>query len=76
MTQLACDALMRCGVQKLVPACCRQSHMLFFGMCDQQFKSCLYAFGTTQIVSTLGSVVYLAAAAVTQLACDALMLWH
>ena len=57
MTQLACDALMRCGVQKLVPACCRQSHMLFFGMCDQQFKSCLYAFGTTQTVSTLGGLM-------------------
>ena len=62
MTQLACDALMRCGVQKLVPACCRQSHMLFFGMYDQQCKSCLYAFGTGRTVSTLGGLMYLVTA--------------
>ena len=57
MTQLACAALMRCGMQKLVPACCGQSHMLIFDMRDQQFKSCLYAFGTTQTVSTLGGLM-------------------
>ena len=31
--------------------------MLFFRMCDQQLKSCLYTFGTTQIVSTIGGLM-------------------